>query len=131
MDILERHDDAKRIRDGTIDTIACPHCGEEGTVDGPLLVYPERQRLLRSPPPGTSREEGKQTAGYLLGLLAGTLRNELPDHLNQTLVIPRETLLALQDEEDLKVAVDEAEQQSLAAVERERLNVHRQSAGHY
>ena len=39
VDTSERSDLAGRCREGTIHTLTCPHCGNEGQVDAPLLVF--------------------------------------------------------------------------------------------
>ncbi|MCX7856021.1 MAG: CpXC domain-containing protein, partial [Anaerolineae bacterium] len=39
VDAGERPDLVERIRQGTLHTFTCPHCGNTGEVDAPLLLF--------------------------------------------------------------------------------------------
>ena len=86
VDAEERPDLAERIRAGTLHALTCPHCGYQGQVDAPLLVYTPspsqgegrgggaeqahgRAPLLFSPAQRTTAEEDREQAASLVGLL--------------------------------------------------------------
>jgi hypothetical protein len=83
VDAAERPDLLERVRAGTLHTLSCPHCGHEGGIDVPVLIfrpYPTPGRgedfpLLFSPAQHTSSEEDQQQAAVLLE----TLRRRLGD----------------------------------------------------
>lgn len=69
VDTAERPDLTERIRAGTLHDQPCPHCGHEGMVDAPLLLYRpgEAPPLLFSPAQGTTAEQDQEQAGGLVG----------------------------------------------------------------
>ncbi len=75
VDVAERPDLAERIRAGTLHDVPCPHCGHEGQVDAPLLVFcPDAEpHLLFSPAQQTSSEQDREQAAGLVGLLRESL----------------------------------------------------------
>ena len=134
VDTSERPDLAGRCRDNTIHTLTCPHCGHQGQVDAPLLVYQPpagsepaggSARLLFVPPAQTSSEEDQELAGALLALLRERLGVAWDDALVEQLQpVPRELLpVALtEDAEEREAALREmarAAQESLEALRRE------------
>jgi hypothetical protein len=75
VDTAERPDLAARIHEGTLHDLPCPHCGHQGAVDAPLLLYrPDRDPpLLFSPAQGTTAEQDREQAAGLVGALRGRL----------------------------------------------------------
>jgi len=71
LDTSERPDLLERARDGTLHTVACPHCGHETEVDAPLLVLRPGATppLLFSPAQRTTAEEDRKQAAGLVGAL--------------------------------------------------------------
>jgi len=102
VDAAERPDLTGRCREGTIHVLTCPHCGGEGQVDAPLLVYQPpagsepaggSARLLFVPPAQTSSEEDRDLARALLGLLRQRLGEAWDDALLEQLQpVPRQLL---------------------------------------
>ncbi len=75
VDAAERPDLVERIRAGSLHDLACPHCGDAGHIDAPLLLYrPDGEpAVLFSPAERTSAEEDSEQAYHLLDLLRGNL----------------------------------------------------------
>jgi tetratricopeptide (TPR) repeat protein len=75
VDTNQRPDLLERIRGGQLHELPCPHCGETGEVDAPLLVYrPEAESpLLFSPASQTSGEQAQEHAIQLVGALRQSL----------------------------------------------------------
>ncbi len=80
VDINERPDLLAHLRAGDLHTLRCPHCGADGSVDVPLLVYtaggltlPDVPPLLFSPAQQTTDEQDREQAGGLLQALATAL----------------------------------------------------------
>ena len=82
VDRAERPDLVVRIPGGTIRAVRCPHCGAQGWVDAPLLVYwpeaplPGLHLLLvttRSATVAQSREHARELAGLLRTRLGGSV----------------------------------------------------------
>ncbi len=71
VDTVERPDLLVDVREGTLNAISCPHCGDGGRVDGPLLVYREHADLpvVFSPAEWTSGEEDRAQAISLVNQL--------------------------------------------------------------
>jgi hypothetical protein len=121
VDIVERPDLAQRVRDGTLHSVACPHCDHHGTMDAPLLVHdPERGRVLFAPPQGTSREEDQRIAGQLLGQLAASFAGARPAYLAQVMPAPRELLPTLLDADDPQAALEAVAAQAAEELEQLR-----------
>jgi len=51
VDLSTRPDLAERIRQGTLHTVSCPHCGHPVEADAPLLLF--------SPPPTPAAGRGE------------------------------------------------------------------------
>lgn len=120
VDTAERPDLLERIRAGTLHTRPCPHCGHEGMVDAPLLLYRpgETPPLLFSPAQGTTAEQDQEQAAGLVGQLrerlGGAWREEW---LIQGLPgVPRQ-LLAAALEQGLDEALQQAQGQARQAQE--------------
>jgi CHAT domain-containing protein len=118
VDTNERPDLVKRIQEGTLHAVTCPHCGHQAGVPAPLLVHDaEGQRLLFAPPQGTSQEQDRQMAGQLAGRLAQNFLYPRPAYLGQIQAVPLELLgLALEAEDPaaLQTALEERMQAALA-----------------
>jgi DNA-directed RNA polymerase subunit RPC12/RpoP len=67
VDTAGRPDLLRRARDGTLHRITCPHCGHEGMVDAPLLLYRPGQDppLFFSPAQGTTAGQDREQAAAL------------------------------------------------------------------
>ena len=135
VDIAERPDLAGRCREGTIHTLTCPHCGNEGQVDAPLLLYltptpsptgkgegargrGEVPRLLFSPAQQTTVEEDREQAAGLLALLRDRLGDEWRDKwVEQMQVVPRQMLpLALSEDPEAYRRLEEAAQEAMEQI---------------
>lgn len=109
VDTAERPDLADRCRDGSIHTLTCSHCGHQGQVDAPLLVYQPpagsepaggSSRLLFVPPSQTSEQEDQALARALLALLREHLGSAWDDALlGQFQPVPRPLLAGFMSED--------------------------------
>lgn len=126
VDTAERPDLVERIREGTIHTLTCAHCGYRAAVDAPLLVHDAgHKRLLFAPSQGTTQEQDRQMAGQLASRLAENFLYPRPAYLGQIQAVPLELLgLALEAEDPaaLQAALEErmraaAEAPLMAAVQ--------------
>ena len=86
VDAVERPDLLARIRTGDLHDLACPHCGDAGHMDAPLLLYqpPARAGLLTvpvlfSPAEQTTADEDQEQAMQLVDLLRETLGDDWRD----------------------------------------------------
>ncbi len=81
VDTAERPDLLERIRAGDLHELACPHCGDAGHMDAPLLLFqPDGDPiLLFSPAEETSAEEDREQARQLVELLQEALGNDWQD----------------------------------------------------
>ena len=62
VDGAERPDLLARLREGRLHTVTCPHCGHEGEVDAPVLVFrphPHPRRPRQRPLPLSQKEKGR------------------------------------------------------------------------
>jgi len=129
VDGAERPDLLARARAGSLHTVTCPHCGHEGQVDAPLLVYQPPAgsepaggpaRLLFSPAQQTSSEQDREQAAGLLATLRDRLGDAWQDKwVADMSVIPRNLLpAALSD--DPEAALRRMAEEAAAEVERLR-----------
>ena len=108
VDLAERSDLADRVRQGTIHAAPCPHCGNVGGIDAPLLIHdPDRQRVFFSPAQQTTPEQDQQQAQGLMGQLTETFLHPRPDYLGQAMAVPRPALPAVLDADDPQAALEE------------------------
>jgi len=137
VDVGERPDLAERIRQGTLHTLTCPHCGHEGQVDAPLLVLTPlsptpsplsaaplppvnggggegaqgmRGKVLFSPAQRTSQEQDEQHARWLLARLRESVGDDWGEEWEeQVRLVPREMLPAvLSDDPEAYRQLEEA-----------------------
>ena len=75
VDVTERPDLLERVREGALHQLQCPHCGQDGQVDVPLLLFCPGQDppILFSPAQGTSEEEDHERATQLVDRLRESL----------------------------------------------------------
>ena len=77
VDAQERDDLAHALREGTLNVVACPHCGYHGPADAPLLFHdPAGRRVYFAAPPGTEEHEWREQAQPLLYMLVNSLPEE-------------------------------------------------------
>ncbi|HHH41554.1 MAG TPA: hypothetical protein ENK56_06070, partial [Chloroflexi bacterium] len=136
VDLTARPDLAERIKEGTLHTVSCPHCGHGVEVDAPVLVFrphptPAAGRgerpfaptppLLFSPARRTTPEQDRQQAAALVAALRERLGDQWRDEwLTQGLpTVPRD-LLPLALTEGWEAAQREMERQARQALERLR-----------
>ncbi len=81
VDTAERPDLLERIRAGNLHDLACPHCGDAGHMDAPLLLFrpDDEPVLLFSPAEETTADEDQELAGQLLELLQDALSDQWQD----------------------------------------------------
>lgn len=117
VDASEHPDLLPRLQRGTLHDLPCPHCGHEGEVDAPVLLYRpgETPPLLFSPAQQTSQEEDQEQAAGLLRYLHDALGDTWQDGWLENLpVVPRPLLpAALSDDPEAAL------QQVAAQVEQE------------
>ncbi|MBE7533681.1 MAG: tetratricopeptide repeat protein [Ardenticatenaceae bacterium] len=117
VDASEHPDLLPRLRAGTLHDTPCPHCGHEGEVDAPVLLYRpgETPPLLFSPAQQTSQEQDQAQAVGLLRVLHEALGDAWQDGwLEEMPVVPRPLLpAALSDDPETAL------QQMAAQVEQE------------
>ena len=107
VDLAERPDLADRIRQGDIHAAPCPHCGNVGGVDAPLLIFNPlaqegdhegRPYLIFSPAQRTTADQDREHAAGLLELLRGSMGDAWQDEWLESLAsTPRELLPTLLD----------------------------------
>ncbi|MBA3945462.1 MAG: CpXC domain-containing protein [Herpetosiphonaceae bacterium] len=74
VDAEERPDLVARILDGSLHTIECPTCGQNGAVPAPLLYHDGRnERVLFAVPPDMDEEQWREVGQTLLWSLIGAL----------------------------------------------------------
>ena len=75
VDTVERPDLVARLASAIAAHVACPHCGNSGQFDVPLLLYrPDADpTILFSPAQQTSEEDDRQQAVGLIGRLRRSL----------------------------------------------------------
>ena len=132
VDTAERPDLADRCRDGSIHALTCSHCGRQGQLDAPLLVYQpptgsepagSSPRLLFVPPAQTSSEEDQALAGALLALLREHLGSAWDDALlGQLQPVPRPLLAGFMSEDatERETARQEMDRAAQAAMDQLR-----------
>ena len=83
VDTEERPGLARCIREGNLHQWACPHCGDQGEDDAPILVYcpGEDPPQLVSRAQETSQEGDRERAAALEGQLPEELGNDWQDAL--------------------------------------------------
>lgn len=82
VDTAEEPEVVDAIKQGTLNQVTCPQCGEElGMVDTPLLIYQpgESSPLIFSPAQRTEREQDQEQATGLLRELRTSLGEEWQD----------------------------------------------------
>ncbi len=91
LDASERPDLLAQARDRTLHHVTCPHCGHQGAVDAPLLVYrpEESPHLLFTPPQQITAEQDLELAAGLLALLQKSLGHTWQDAwLEEMAIVP-------------------------------------------
>jgi hypothetical protein len=141
VDTAERSDLADRCREGTIHSLTCLHCGHQGQVDAPLLIYQPSARsapaegslrLLFVPPAQTNSEKDQELAGGMLALLRERLGEAWDDALVEQLQpVPRELLptVLIENDEEREAALQEmarAAEEALEELRREDPEAYRQ-----
>ncbi|MBN1149042.1 MAG: CHAT domain-containing protein [Anaerolineales bacterium] len=122
IDAAERPDLLEKVLQGSLHALPCPHCGQAGAVDAPLLIYRPGgdPPLVFSPAQGSSEEEDRQHAQGLLGLLRAALGGDWQAEWEaQVLAAPRQFLAAALSE-DPQAALGEMLSQAQAEMERLR-----------
>lgn len=77
VDAAERPDLAQALLDGTLDVVACPHCGVQGPAGAPLLYHDGQQRRIYfAAPPDVEEHVWRDQAQSLLYLLLDELPEE-------------------------------------------------------
>ncbi len=77
VDAAERPDLAEALRDGTLNVVACPHCGSSGPAGAALLFHDgANRRVYFAAPPDSEEYEWREQAQSLLYLLVGGLPEE-------------------------------------------------------
>ncbi|HID51538.1 MAG TPA: hypothetical protein EYP41_05820, partial [Anaerolineae bacterium] len=78
VDVSEQPELLDRLREGKLHDAPCPHCGHDGQIDAPLLLYRPGvdPPLLFSPAQGTTEEQDQEQAAGLI--------NELRQRLGET-----------------------------------------------
>lgn len=103
IDALERPDLVERVRTDELHSLTCPHCGDQGQLDAPLLLYrPQAEHehagappLIFSPAQRTTDDQDQKHAEQLLGLLANSLGDVWQDAwMEQMAIMPRPMLVA-------------------------------------
>ncbi len=131
VDAAERPDLLEEIQQGKLHNLPCPHCGHDGQVDAPLLLYRPAAEpvLLFSPAQETTDEEDREQAAGLLQILHEALGDDWEDTwLEELPVIPRPLLpAALSDDSEaaLRQMAEQAEQE-LERLRREDPEAYRQ-----
>jgi predicted RNA-binding Zn-ribbon protein involved in translation (DUF1610 family) len=125
VDAAARPDLLERIRAGTLHDLPCPHCGNSGSVDAPLLLYrPDAEPVLLFSPAqaATSQQDQEQAAGLIGGLrerlgdqwrnawiskgLTGVPRNLLPTALEAGVAVALEEMQRQAAQHPLMQAID-------------------------
>ncbi len=115
----ERLDLLDSVRAGTLHNITCPHCGYQGQVDAPLLIYQSEKgpHLIFSPAENTTKEQDVEQEAKLLDLLRINLGAAWQDAwLQQVTTTPRSLLSALLSD-DPEVALQKIAEQAGAELE--------------
>ncbi|MCB0043998.1 MAG: CHAT domain-containing protein [Caldilineaceae bacterium] len=122
VDAAARPDLLERIRAGALHDIPCPHCGEAGQIDAPLLLYrPDNEpRLVFSPAQGTTAEQDREQASGLTGALAQQLGNAWQDAWQEELLVLSRPLLAAALSDDPEAALAGMMDRAEAALEKLR-----------
>ena len=92
VDAAERPDLLARIEQDTLHDLPCPHCGNAGQVDAPLLLYlpGEASALIFSPTRDTNAEQNRQQAIDLVSAFRKSMGSEWQDAwLAQMVALPR------------------------------------------
>ncbi|MBK9710519.1 MAG: hypothetical protein IPO81_04155 [Kouleothrix sp.] len=77
VEAAERPDLAQALRDGALNTVACPHCGHEGPAGAPLLFHDASSRRVYFAVPADVEEHAwRERAQSLLYLLVGSIPEE-------------------------------------------------------
>ncbi len=123
VDASERPDLLKSIQAGALHDLPCPHCGHNGQVDAPLLLYRpgDMPPLVFSPAQRTTEAQDREQAQGLLGYLHDVLGSAWRDEwLAAMPAIPRHFLpAALSD--DPKAALRQAAEEAMPPALREVL----------
>ena len=82
VDAAERPDLLERIRAGTLHDLACPHCGDAGHMDAPLLLFrpDDEPVLLFSSAEETTADEDREQARQLVEMLQTALGDQWQDN---------------------------------------------------
>jgi hypothetical protein len=77
IDAVERPELAAELRDGTLNSVVCPQCGQPQTAGAPLLFHdPANRRVYFAVPPETEEHRWREQAQTLLYALVGSLSEE-------------------------------------------------------
>src|SRR5439155_24125915 len=77
VDAAERPDLAEALRDGTLNVVACPHCGSSGPAGAALLFHDgANRRVYFAAPPDSEEYEWREQAQPRRSLLVGGLPEE-------------------------------------------------------
>jgi len=77
IDAVERPELAAELRDGTLNSVVCPQCGQRQTAGAPLLFHdPANRRVYFAVPPETEEHRWREQAQTLLYALVGSLSEE-------------------------------------------------------
>jgi len=122
IDTNEKPDLIEKALVGTLNTLICPQCGNQVSIDAPLLIYLAGQepRLVFSPSQSTSQDEDQQQAYSLLEMIHQTL-GELwqSDMVDKMMIVPR-NLLSVALSQDPQTALKQILEQKSADLERFR-----------
>jgi hypothetical protein len=77
LDAQEQPEAVDSLRRGSLNTVACPHCGSSGPAGAPLLFHDaEARRVIFAGAPGAAEHEVRDQARNLHALLVGAIPEE-------------------------------------------------------
>lgn len=77
LDAQEQPDQAEALRQGALNTVTCPACGNTGPAGAPLLFHDRATRqVIFAASPGAAEHEWREQARELHGLLVGSIALE-------------------------------------------------------